>query len=367
MNVLITGGAGFIGSHTVDLLVKEGYKVVVLDNFEPQVHKSKPDYLNPKAKYIQGDLTQKNWNKTLKDINAIIHLAALVGVAQSMYQPIKYLIANTIGTANLYEVLLKNKKIRKKIKKIIVASSKSIYGEGSYKCKTHGIVYPSLRPKEQLENKDWEVHCPFCKKYVKPIAISEEKPVQNLSTYALSKYDSEKLAINFGFALNIPTIVFRYFNVYGPRQSLNNPYTGVAAIFSSRIKNNNPPIIFEDGSQLRDFIYVEDVAKANLFALEGDKNGVYNIGTGKPVSILEIAKTLIKIFDSNVKPKITQEFRIGDNRHDFADISKIKRDFNFNPKWGLKKGLEKLVEWGETQEAMDMFEKAEEERRKFLS
>jgi dTDP-L-rhamnose 4-epimerase len=267
----------------------------------------------------------------------------------------------------MYEVLLEKPEIRKSIRKIVVASSKSIYGEGAYVCKVHGVVYPELRKREQLEKKDWEVHCPLCNEYVKPVGITEEKPVQNLSTYALSKYDTERIAVNFGFALKIPTVAFRYFNVYGPRQSLNNPYTGVVAIFSSRIKNKNPPIIFEDGNQLRDFIYVEDIARANLLALESDKEGVYNVGTGKATSILEVAKTLIELFDSKVEPKITGEFRVGDNRHDFADISKIKGELKFEPRYSLKQGLKKFVEWGETQEAIDMFEKAEEERRKYLT
>ncbi|MGC9086914.1 MAG: SDR family NAD(P)-dependent oxidoreductase [Thermoproteota archaeon] len=369
MKVLVTGGAGFIGSHTVDLLVEKGYKVRVFDNLEPQVHfNKKPNYLNQKADYFFGDVTKKeDWLKALNNVDAVVHLAAMVGVGQSMYQPVRYLNVNSIGTANMYEVLLEKPEIRKNIKKVIVASSKSIYGEGAYVCKVHGVVYPELRKREQLEKKDWEVHCPFCNEYVKPVGITEQKPVQNLSVYALSKYDTERIAVNFGFALKIPTVAFRYFNVYGPRQSLNNPYTGVVAIFSSRIKNNNPPIIFEDGKQLRDFIYVEDVARANILALESEKEGVYNVGTGKATSILEVAKTLIELFDSKVEPKITEEFRVGDNRHDFSDISKIRRELKFEPRYSLKQGLEKFVEWGETQEAIDMFEKAEEERRKYLT
>lgn len=368
MKILVTGGAGFIGSHTVDLLIEKGYEVVVLDNLEPQVHYNKrPDYLNAEAEYILGDVTKKtDWLKALRNVDAIIHLVAMVGVGQSMYQPVRYLTANTIGTANMYEVLLEKTEIRKNIQKIIVASSKSIYGEGAYECKEHGIVYPGLRSIEQLERRDWEIHCPICGEYVKHVGITEEKPAQNLSTYALSKYDTERIAVNFGFALRIPTIAFRYFNVYGPRQSLNNPYTGVAAIFLSRIKNSNPPIIFEDGNQMRDFIYVEDIARVNLLGLEKNVGGVYNIGTGKPTSILDIAKTLIDIFDSKVEPEITEEFRVGDNRHDFADISKVKRELGFKPEWDLKQGFEKLVEWGETQEAIDMFEEAENERKKYL-
>jgi dTDP-L-rhamnose 4-epimerase len=370
MRVLITGGAGFIGSYTADLFVEKGYKVRVLDNLEQQVHEGKfPNYLNRKVEFVKGDITDlRTWEKSLEDVDFVVHLAAMVSVSQSMYQPVRFLSVNTLGTAKFYETLLKNKKIRKNVKKIVVASSKSIYGEGAYKCKTHGTVYPNLRPLKQLEKKDWEVHCPICNEYVKPVGITEEKPAQNLSVYALSKYDTERLALMFGDAFEIPTIAFRYFNVYGPRQSLSNPYTGVCAIFMSRIKNKNPPIIFEDGNQVRDFIYVEDVARANLAAIENDKFIVdtFNVGTGRPTSVREIAEELIKIYDAKIEPEITQKFRIGDNRHDFSDISKIKKTLGWEPKVKLKEGLEKLVEWAEKEEAKDRFIEAEAERIKFL-
>ncbi|MFH1328187.1 MAG: SDR family NAD(P)-dependent oxidoreductase [Candidatus Bathyarchaeota archaeon] len=234
MKVLVTGGAGFIGSHTTDLLIKKGYDVTVLDNLEHQVHMGKkPDYLNPKAHYIWGNIQKKaDWRKALANIDVVIHLAAMVGVGQSMYQPNRYLEVNTIGTANLYETLLESPHLKKKIKRIIVASSKSIYGEGAYKCMKCGIVYPPLRSSTQLEKRDWEVHCQICNRHVKPTGTTEEKPAQNLSVYALSKYDCERIALDYSFALQIPTIAFRYFNVYGPRQSLNNPYTGLIAIYS---------------------------------------------------------------------------------------------------------------------------------------
>lgn len=367
--ILVTGGAGFIGSHTVDLLIEKGFKVKILDNLEPQVHGNEiPKYLNPNAEFIRGNIINfKIWEKVLKDVDGIIHLAAMVGVGQSMYEPVRYLDVNTLGTAKMYEVLVKNLELRKKIEKIIVASSMSVYGEGSYECKNCGIVYPELRGKEQLENKDWEMHCPRCGEYVRPIPTYEERPLFNLSTYALSKYTQERMALNYGFTLNIPTIVFRYFNVYGPRQSLNNPYTGVCAIFSSRIKNNNPPIIFEDGKQTRDFIYVEDIARANLLALEKFEGvEVFNVGTGNAVSILEIANTLIQLYGKNLEPHISQEYRAGDVRHCFADISKVKKTLNFKPRISLEEGLKKLVEWGRREEAIDMFEKAEEERKKFI-
>jgi len=370
MKVLVTGGAGFIGSHTVDLLIENGFDIVILDNLESQVHgNKKPDYLNPKAKFILGDVTNSDtWKNVLKNVDVIIHLAAMVGVGQSMYQPVRYLNVNTLGTAKLYETLLNTPELKKRIQKIIIASSMSIYGEGSYECKSCGIVHPGLRSKEQLEKKDWEIHCPKCGKIVKPIPTNEDKPPLNLSTYALSKYDQEKMALNYGFALNIPTVALRYFNVYGPRQSLNNPYTGVCAIFSSRIKNKKPPIIYEDGLQTRDFIYVEDVARANLLCLEKFNSiDFFNVGTGNSISILKIAETLIKLHNSDVNPKISSDFRVGDIRHAFSDVSKIKRKLGFEAKISLEEGFKKLIEWGQTQRAIDKFEQAEQERIKYLA
>jgi dTDP-L-rhamnose 4-epimerase len=354
--ILVTGGAGFIGSHTVDLLVDKGYKVTILDNFEPQVHKTHPDYVNQEAALVRGDITIPSTWEILKGMDAVIHLASMVGVGQSMYEPVRYLSANTVATALMYEYIMKNKL---PIQKIIIPSSKATYGEGAYLCEEHSEVYPSLRPLSQLERKEWEQKCPECGKEVLPVPVKESKPQQNLSTYALSKYDQERLCINYGFTLKIPSIAMRYFNVYGPRQSLNNPYTGVTAIFSSRIKNSNPPVIYEDGKQIRDFIYVSDVAKANLLALEkGEGYKVYNVGYGQPTSISDIAETLIKLFSSEVRPEITNQFRFGDTRHDYGDISLIKKELGFTPEVGLEQGMKKLVEWGQQAEAEDKFDSA---------
>lgn len=339
--ILVTGGAGFIGSHTVDLLIEKGYKVRILDNLEPEIHGNKiPDYLNKKAEFIRGDITNPDvWKKSLKDMDAVIHLAALIYVAQSFYQPFRYLHTNVCGTAHMYEAII-NKKFP--IEKIIIASSVATYGEGTYECKNCGKVYPPLRPIKQLENKDWEVHCSRCNEYVKPVFTTEDKKQENISIYALSKYNEEKMALNYGFALNIPTAVLRYFNAYGPRQPFNNPYAGVCVTFSSRIKNNKRPLINEDGLQTRDFIYVEDVAKANLISLEKfDGIDAFNIGTGKPVNILEIAKTILKIHDSKLEPEMTGKFRLGDVRHAYGDVSKAKKHLGFEAKTSLKDGLKK--------------------------
>lgn len=365
MKVLVTGGAGFIGSHIVDLLIENRYEVRILDNLEEQVHsRKKPEYLNQDAEFIKGDVRRKeDWKRALEGIDAVSHQAAMVGIGQSMYQPVRYLKTNIIGTANMYEVI---DEMNLDLEKIVVASSMSTYGEGAYKCEEHGEVYPLLRDKKQLEKGEWELKCPKCSSSLKPIPTHEEKPQQNLSTYALSKYDQERMALNYGFALNIPTVTLRYFNVYGPRQSLNNPYTGVAAIFSSRIKNNRPPKIYEDGKQTRDFIYVEDVARANLKALESHVTGCFNIGTGKPTSIINLAETLIDLYNVNLTPEITGEFRPGDIRHCFADTNKMKNDLGFKPEISLKEGLKKLSDWGKEEEATDKFEEAEEELNKFI-
>ncbi len=359
--ILVTGGAGFVGSYTVDNLVENGYEVRVLDNLEPQVHKNVPPYLNENAEFIKGDVTNPgDWKKALDGVDAVVHLAAMVGVGQSMYQPARYANTNVIGTSLLYETVMG---MKRRPEKIIVAGSKASYGEGAYSCEEHEEVYPELRSTEQLMKRDWEQRCPACGTHVKPVPTKESKPQQNPNVYALTKYDQEKLALSLGSALGIPTVVFRYFNVYGPRQSLNNPYTGVTAIFSSRIKNNNPPVIYEDGKQIRDFIYVEDVARANVAALESDKEGVFNVGSGEPISIFNIASTLAKLYGSDVEPAITHEFRKGDTRHDYADISLIEKEIGWKPKTDIKTGFKKLVEWGFSEEAEDRFDIALKEMK----
>ena len=367
MKILVTGGAGFIGSYTVDLLVENGFDVRIFDNLEGQVHNGKkPEYLNHSAEFFLGDVTSLDtWKKSLEGVDAVIHLAAMTGIGQSMYQPSRYLEINVVGTGKMYDALIGNPKIRSNIQKIIVASSKTIYGEGSYECKIHGEVHPGLRSEEQMRNRDWEVHCPICREYVRPIKIKEEKPPQNLSVYALSKFATETLSLMYSNTLGIPTTVLRYFSGYGPRQSLSNPYTGICSIFLCRLKNEKSPIIYEDGKQIRDFIFIEDIARANLLALKkAEESNVYNIGTGNPTSIVDIAIMVKNILGVDIEPIITQEYRVGDTRHDIADISIAQRQLGFKPKWKIKDGLKQLIEWSETEEAIDMFEYAEEERKR---
>ena len=271
--VLVTGGAGFIGSYIVDELVKRGYRVRVLDNLDPQVHGDNadvPEYLNKKAEFMKGDVRNPDdVRKAIDSVEIIFHEAAAVGVGQSMYEIKKYMDVNTLGTANLLEAIIKKRK--GKIKKLIVASSMSIYGEGEYECSKCGRISPKLRPVAQLEKRQWEMKCHICGEDAKPIPTNEEKPLNSTSIYAISKKDQEEMCLCIGRAYNIPTVALRYFNTYGPRQALSNPYTGVAAIFSSRLLNNHTPIIYEDGLQSRDFVHVKDIAQANMLAMECDK------------------------------------------------------------------------------------------------
>ena len=369
MKILITGGAGFIGSHTADLLIEKGHDVRIMDVFDKQIHQGKrPDYLDSRCEITEGDVRNPAaWEKCLAGIDAVIHLAARTGIGQSMYEPVSYSDTNVLGTAVFYDLLLKKPDLRSGIKKIIVASSKTIYGEGAYRCRTHGTVHPETRKLEQLKKKDWELHCPLCGEYVVPIGITEDKPPQTPSIYGMTKFATERMAMMFGNALSIPTVAFRYFSAFGPRQSLNNPYTGVCSIFLSRIKNGNMPIIFEDGKQLRDYVFIKDVARSNLMAIEKEGcSGVYNIGSGRPSSLIELSSVLSQLLGFDVQPQITGEFRAGDTRHDFADISKARRELGFRPEWELKAGMRQLIEWSEGQEPKDRFDSAETERKRFF-
>ncbi|MCL5678477.1 MAG: SDR family NAD(P)-dependent oxidoreductase [Candidatus Thermoplasmatota archaeon] len=366
--ILVTGGAGFIGSHTVDKLVNRGHDVVVLDNLERQVHRGrKPSYMNPKAVYLKGDVrSRQSWMRALKGVNSVIHLAGAVGVGQSFWQARKYMDVNAGGTATFYEILTRDRKIREQIEKIVVASSKSCYGEGSYECAEHAVFNPEQRPVKQLRARAWEVVCPVCGREAVPVGIREDKPMQNLSPYSLSKYATERLALDFGYALGIPTVALRYFNVYGPRQSLSNPYTGVIAIFLSRLKSGNRPFLFEDGRQLRDYIYVEDVAGINAEALKKGL-GVYNVGTGKPRSLLEVVNMLRNNLGSELEAHVSEEFRPGDNRHDFADNSLLRKTFGDIKFTEMDRGIDKLIRWSSEIEATDMFEMEEKERKRYLA
>ena len=363
--VLVTGGSGFIGSHTTDLLIEHGYHVTILDILEPQVHgieRKLPDYINKNAVLIYGDVLDRELlTKTIREVDAIIHLAAMVGIGQSMYQIERYVDVNTRGTSNILDVLVNTEN---NVKKLVVASSMSIYGEGKYQCgKCSSNVYPGLRNEAQLGKKQWDHLCPTCDSALTPLPTDEEKPLLSTSIYAMTKRHQEEMCLLIGKTYGIPTVALRYFNIYGSRQALSNPYTGCAAIFTSRTLNNKPPYIFEDGNQTRDFIHVKDVAKANLNALEHN-NADYqaiNIGTGKPLSIKNLAETLTKLYDKpNLQPYVSNEYRKGDIRHCYADTTKAQKLLNFKPSLTLKEGLTELAEWAKTHDwgAIDLFEKA---------
>lgn len=355
MKILVTGGAGFIGSHLVDRLIKEGHRVRVVDNFDEQVHcGKKPLYLNPETEYIKLDVRDRaGLKKAINKFEVVFHEAAAVGVGQSMYEVEKYTDVNTRGTATLLDILVNEKNA---VKKLIVASSMSIYGEGSYYCKNCKSIAPQLRPLEQLKSRRWEMKCPLCNNQTEtePLATKESKRLFPTSIYAMSKLHQEEFCLLIGRTYKIPTVALRYFNVYGPRQALSNPYTGVCAIFSSRIKTDKPPLVYEDGLQTRDFIHVRDIVEANLLALK-NKNadfGSFNVGTGKPTSILEIANLLIKLYGKNLKPKIVNKYRIGDIRHCYADNSAIRK-LGFKPSVELSEGIKDLVSWAKNQKVTD--------------
>jgi len=362
--VLVTGGAGFVGSHLVEALLRQGHRVRVLDALVPQVHGvggRPPAYLPKEAEFIRGDVRDREvWQRALAGVEVVFHDAAEVGVGQSMYEIVRYVEANTLGTALLLEELISG---RYNVQKLIVASSMSIYGEGQYRCAGCGVVFPSLRPDAQLAARDWELRCPACQRSVAAMPTSECKPLLPTSVYAITKRDQEELCLAIGRAYKIPTVALRYFNIYGPRQSLSNPYTGVAAIFSSRLRNKKPPKIFEDGGQSRDFVHVADIVRANLLAMERAEADyeVFNVGTGRATSVARVAELLREAMELDIKPEIVGQFRAGDIRHCYSDISKIRQRLGFEPTVRLEAGMTDLVEWARGVEAVDQVDRAIEE------
>ena len=361
--VLVTGGAGFIGSHTVDALIERGYAVRVYDNLTPQVHGEnavKPAHLHPDAEFIKGDVRNRaDLKKAIQGMDIVIHDAAEVGVGQSMYAIEQYISTNVHGTGVLWDILVNEKH---NVGKVLVASSMSLYGEGNYNCAKNGKIAPGPRPDEQLQKSLWDMLCPICKKPVAPAPTDEEKPLDCTSVYAQSKKDQEVYSIMIGKAYKLPTVACRYFNCYGPRQSLNNPYTGAAAIFCSAIKNNNPPLIYEDGRQKRDFIHVKDLVRGKLLLLDDSRAdyGVFNIGTGKPASILDLANVLIQLASKNLTPNVINKFRSGDIRDCYADVSKMLA-LGFVSQLSLSDGLQDLVHWVEKQSAVSKVAQAHQE------
>jgi dTDP-L-rhamnose 4-epimerase len=364
MRALVTGGLGFIGSHLADALIEKGLDVVVLDNLEFQVHRGRfPAYANPKAVNIIGDVrNQALLAQALDGVEVIFHQAARVGVGQSMYEPVRYVESNCLGTAAILDLLANRPHT---VRKVVVASSMSCYGEGGYLCPGCGGSSVWERNSAQLEAKNFEMICRGCGLPATPVPTREDHPLRPDSIYAVTKRDQEEMCLSFGRHSPVPAVALRYFNGYGPRQSLSNPYTGVCAIFCSRLKNGLPPLIFEDGLQMRDFVHVLDIVQANILAMDNPAmdHGTFNVGSGNPISILDLARTMKRVLGAGVEPQVTGRFRAGDIRHCFGDCSAIMAQ-GFSPRVSLEEGLAQLVNWAEGEKAEDMVDLAWDELNK---
>jgi dTDP-L-rhamnose 4-epimerase len=359
MNILVTGGAGFIGSHTVDLLLPKGHRVRILDNLMPPVHRDGqvPAYVPREAEFILGDVRDRAaWERALDGVDAVFHLAAYQDYLTDFS---KFFHINTVGTALLYEIAVARKF---PLQKIIVASSQSTYGEGKYECAEHGVQFPPLRTEEQLVRRDWDVHCPVCARKMK-WCVTDEVRVTPHNQYAMSKYTQEMLALNFGRRYNLPTVALRYSITQGPRQSFRNAYSGVLRIFTTRLLFSRAPIAYEDGEQLRDYVSVHDVARANVLVLEDARANyaVFNVGGGRAVTVNEYARLLARIIGKEIAPQHPGQFRFGDTRHIVSDIGKL-RALGWEPRVPLEEIAREYVEWARVQpDVMDYYEQAEKD------
>jgi dTDP-L-rhamnose 4-epimerase len=355
--ILITGGAGFIGSHLADELLAAGYSVRALDSLVGQVHEGadRPEYLDPAVELIRGDVREPEAvRRALRGVDAVVHFAARVGVGQSMYEIADYAAANTAGTATLLEALLEHP-----VRKLLVASSMSVYGEGAYET-VDGVPFAATeRAPSQLAAGAWDP-LDGAGRVLRAVPTPETKQPALASVYAMTKYDQERLCLIFGAAYDTPAVALRFFNTYGTRQALSNPYTGVLAIFASRLLNGRPPLVFEDGLQRRDFVAVSDVVRACRLALENDgaDGRALNVGTGRDVTVLEVAERLGNVLGVDVEPQLTGKSRAGDIRHCFADITQARERLGYEPQVGLEDGMEALAEWLEGQVAVDRAEDA---------
>lgn len=370
--VLITGGAGFIGSNLSLKLIEKGYSITILDNLSEQIHGENPEFselynrVKQKVNFIQGDVrNKKDWQKALKNQDIVVHFAAETGTGQSMYEIEKYVDVNIKGTSIFLDILANSKD--QTVKKIIIASSRSIYGEGKYRCTDHGIIYPKERNDSDMKKGDFNVKCPICYSNVELLPTDEDSKIHPSSIYGLTKQAQEDMCMIAGKSLNIPVVAFRYQNVYGPGQSLSNPYTGILSIFSTRIKNNNDINIFEDGNESRDFVYIDDVTEATILGIEKSEANfnVYNVGSGKRTSVLEVTKNLLKAYNNDeVKFSISGNYRLGDIRDNYADLSKIKNDLGFKPKISFEKGIQFFSKWVSSQAVKDdSYQKSIDEMR----
>lgn len=370
--VLITGGAGFIGSNIALKLLKLGYNVRVLDNLSEQIHGTNPEKTSPlyqnilgKVDFVKGSVTdRKVLEEALNGCNYVIHLAAETGTGQSMYDIEKYVETNIGGTALLFDILTNQKHT---IKRVVVAESRAIYGEGKYICPKCGEVYPLERKDEDMQKGDFECKCPSCGGDVKLVATTEDSAIHPTSVYGITKQVQGQLVHLICKNIGIESVSFRYQNVYGPGQSLSNPYTGILSIFSTRIKNGNGINIFEDGRETRDFVYIDDVVDATILGMTvpGANGHVFNIGTGVATDVLTVAQTLCEKYGIEVPIEVSGNYRLGDIRHNFADITSAQTILGYQPKWSFANGIEKFVQWVNNQEVQeDCYEKSIEEMKK---
>jgi dTDP-L-rhamnose 4-epimerase len=340
---LVTGGAGLIGSHIVDLLIAEGWTVRILDNLEPQTHREgKPAWINARAEFVVGDLTDRDTiRRAMTDIDVIFHEGAYGGY---MPEIAKYVRVNSFGTAQMLEVIRED---NLPVRKVVVASSQAVYSEGAAHCPEHGLVFPAVRPIEQLRAGDWAVHCPICGSATTSVPTPENAPVGGETVYGLTKVDQEKLVLLWGKQVGVPTVALRYSCTYGPRQSIFNPYTGVIAIFCTRLLNGLPPVLYEDGEQTRDFSFVEDIARANLLAAEHDAlDGLpVNVGSGRGVPIREVAEQISDALGIRISPEVNAEFRPGEMRHLTSGTERIRTAVGYAPQTDLATGIGRYLEW----------------------
>lgn len=361
MVILVTGGAGFIGSHTVDLLLKKGHRVRILDSLTPPVHidGQLPAYVPRDAEFVRGDVRDRDaWERALEDVDAVFHLAAYQDYLTDFS---KFFHVNTVGTAFLYEIVVAKKL---PIQKIVVASSQATYGEGKYECVEHGVQYPPLRSVDQLNRRDWEVHCSVCGKTMKYVWTDETR-VNPHNQYAMSKYTQEMIALNFGKRYEIPTVAMRYSIVQGPRQSFRNAYSGVLRIFTTRLLNDQPPVCYEDGAQQRDYVSVHDVARANVLVMEDAQANYrsFNVGGGGAITVNEYAQLIARLLRKDIAPVIPGEFRFGDTRHIVSDIGAL-RGLGWAPQVPLEKIAEEYIAWAKEQpDLRDYYAAAEREMK----
>ncbi len=354
--ILITGGAGFIGSNLSLKLIEKGYEVTVLDNLSPQIHGEYSllyESIKDKVNFIKGTvLSYDDWKKALDGVDVVVHLAAETGTGQSMYEIEKYTDVNIKGTSIFLDILANEKH---SVKKMIIASSRSIYGEGKYDCPKCGVVYPNERKDEDMSKGDFAVKCPMCGTDTKLLATDETSKIHPSSIYGITKQVQEQMFMVMGKSLSIPAVAFRYQNVYGAGQSLSNPYTGILSIFSTRIKNGNDINIFEDGKESRDFVYVDDVVEATILGIEKDEANyeVFNVGLGEAIDVNTVADTLVKAYDSSSKITISGNYRLGDIRDNYADLTKIKFKLGFEPKVNFEEGIKRFTSWVNEQEVVE--------------